>query len=51
MVFIRMEAEISKAIKPEIRINQSEKHDLSVGCLVFYKNSYHVESRDTDKPE
>ena len=46
-----MEAEISKAIKPEIRINQSEKHDLSVDTTVFYINSYHVESRDTDKIE
>ena len=25
--------------------------DLSVGCLVFHKNSHHVEVRDTDKIE
>ena len=46
-----MEAEISKAIKPEIRINQSEKHDLSVGNLVFHKNSHQLEVRNTDKIE
>jgi hypothetical protein len=46
-----MEAEISKAIKPEIRIIQSEKHDLSVGNLEFHKNLQHDEVLDTDKTE
>lgn len=46
-----MKPKFSKEAKPETRINQSRWLDLSVGCLVFHKNSHHVEVLDTDKIE
>lgn len=51
MIFIRMGTGFFKKTKLETRIKQSRWLDLSVGCLVFHKNSHHVEVRDTDKIE
>ena len=49
--FYPYEIKVSKETKPETRIKQSRRANLSVCNLVFHKNSYHIEARDTDNLE